>query len=89
MFLLRGNGGIQAVVDAIKNLIEFFQMLFQFIANIFRSLILAFNMLLQMIPKVMQLISTLPSWLIAFATVTIGVTIAYFIIGRTPGRTDK
>lgn len=88
MFLLRGNGGIQAVVDAIKNLIEFFQMLFQFIANIFKSMILAFNMLLQLIPKVMTLIATLPPWLISFALITIGVTIAYFIMGREAGKSD-
>lgn len=88
MFLLANNGGIQAVVNAIKNLIEFIQMLFSFIANIFRSMILAFSMLLQMIPKVMTLIATLPDWLIAFATITIGVTIAYFIMGRNAGKSD-
>lgn len=88
MFLLRGNGGIQAVVDAIKNIIEFFEMLFQFIGNIFKSMILAFNMLIQMIPKVMILIATLPDWLITFATITIGVTVAYFIIGRKEGKRD-
>lgn len=89
MYLLaNGNGGIQAVVNAIKNLIQFIKTILSFIANIFRSLILAFNMLLQMIPKVMQLIATLPDWLIAFATITIGVTIAYFIIGRTAGKSD-
>lgn len=88
MYLLANNGGIQAVVNAIKNLIEFIQTILTFIANIFRSLILAFSMLLQMIPKVMTLIATLPDWLIAFATITIGVTIAYFIIGRATGKSD-
>lgn len=88
MFLLANNGGIQAVVNAIKNLIEFIQTILTFIANIFRSLILAFSMLLQMIPKVMTLIATLPDWLITFATITIGVTIAYFIIGRATGKSD-
>lgn len=88
MYLLANNGGIQAVVNAIKNLIEFIQTILTFIANIFRSMILAFNMLLQMIPKVMTLIATLPSWLITFATITIGVTVAYFIMGRQAGKSD-
>lgn len=88
MYILANNGGIQAVVNAIKNLIEFIQTILTFIANIFRSMILAFNMLLQMIPKVMTLIATLPSWLITFATITIGVTVAYFIMGRQAGKSD-
>lgn len=88
MYLLASNSGIQAVVNAIKNLIEFIQTILTFIANIFRSMILAFNMLLQMIPKVMTLIATLPSWLITFATITIGVTVAYFIMGRQAGKSD-
>lgn len=88
MFLLRGDGGIQAVIDAIVNIFDFFVMLFKFIGNTFKSMVLAFTMLLQMIPKVMTLIATLPSWLISFATITIGVTIAYFIIGRNAGKSE-
>lgn len=80
--------GLEEILDFGRNLIEFFQGIFTFIANIFRSLILAFSYLIQMIPKIMNVILTLPAWLMSFATITIGVCVAYFIVGRQAGKSD-
>lgn len=88
MFLLRGNGGIQAVVDAISNLIEFIKILWMFIVNIISSLITALAYIATIIPKVLTLIATLPSWLIAFATITLGISVAYIIVGRQGGKSE-
>lgn len=79
---------MQEVIEAIENIIEFIEVIFQFIGNIFRSLILALGYLIELIPKIMVIIGTLPSWLITFATISVGVSVAYFIIGRETGKSD-
>lgn len=85
MYLL----SLQAIADGIKNVVDFFVMLFQFISNVFSSLVLALSYLIGIIPKIIVLIATLPNWLIAFANITLGVSIAYFIIGRDTGKSGK
>lgn len=88
MYLLAENGGIQAVVNAIANLVNFFKVLWAFITNIIVSLITALSYLVAIIPKVAIYIATLPGWLIAFAEITLGISVAYFIIGRNGGKTE-
>lgn len=79
---------MEDIIEALQNLFDFFETLFSFIMNIFKSIGLAFGYLIQLIPKVLQLIATLPQWLIPFGTITIGVVVAYFIIGRNAGKSD-
>lgn len=74
------------ILEAIENVINFIQILWTFITNAIESLILALGYFISLIPKVTTLIATLPSWLLAFAEITLGVSIAYFIIGRTGGK---
>lgn len=89
MYLLaNGNGGIQAVVNAIKNLVEIIIAIWNIIMNIIKSISLAMGYMLQLIPKIYQIITTLPIWIQAFAYITISICIAYFIIGRQAGKSD-
>lgn len=80
--------GLEEILDAFRNIIEFFQMLFQFIASVFKSIGVALNIILQMSVKIMVWIGTLPSWLIAFATITFVISMIYFIVGREAGKSD-
>lgn len=89
MYLLaNGNGGIQAVVNAIKNLIQFIKVILQFIGNLISSIVVALNILAQLIPKIFIWIATLPNWILVFAEITIGVSVAYFIIDRKTGKSE-
>lgn len=76
------------IIEAIENVIEFFETLFEFISSIFKSIGIALRIILDMSVKVFVWIGTLPSWLIAFATITFIISMIYFIVGRTAGKSD-
>lgn len=77
---------LEEVLEFGENLIEFFVVFTRFIGNIFKSLYYALVYLVQITPKVALLITTLPSWLIPFASVTLAISISYFIIHREAGK---
>lgn len=54
--------------------------------SIFSSLALAFTYLLKTVNLAFTVIATLPDWLKAFATITLAISIVYFIIGRNAGK---
>lgn len=86
MYLLaNGNGGIQAVVNAIKNLIQFIKQLFAFIANFFRAIIKVFNLLINIVGQCISILDSFPSWLKVFGLLTLAITIIYFIANRKAG----
>ena len=88
MYILARGKGLQGVINAINNVIEFLKTIIKFINSIFKSIGVALNIILQMSVKIVVWIATLPSWLIAFATITFIISMIYFIIGRTTGKSD-
>lgn len=66
------------IVDLLTNVVSMVENFFQSLIDIVKN-----------IPKVIEFltgaITALPSPLVVFATVTIGLTVAYFIIGREEG----
>lgn len=73
------------LISALKWIVDLLSNVVSMVENFFDSLL----DILKNIPKVIEFltgaITALPSPLIAFATVTIGLTVAYFVIGRQEG----
>lgn len=74
------------IVNSFKTLIEIIKLLWDVISGIFETLTLAFSYLLKVVNLSLAVISTLPDWLKAFATITLAISIIYFIIGRNAGK---
>lgn len=79
---------IEDIFDQIANIFDFIVEIFRFIGNLFKGLYTGLSYMIGIIPKLITAISTLPIWLTSFASITIAVCIAYFIIGRQTGKSD-
>ncbi len=76
------------LIKAIKEIFGFIKTLFNILMSIFKTIGLAFGYLIKIVQIAFTVISTLPSWLTAFATITICISIVYFIIGRNTGKSE-
>ena len=54
--------------------------------NLVKSIGQLIQLLITTLGNVTNLTLTLPSWLIAFATATIGVAVLYMVLGRQTGK---
>ena len=54
--------------------------------SIFETLGMVFRYLITIVNLAFTTITTLPSWLQAFAIITVAISIAYFLIGREAGK---
>ena len=79
---------MKGIINDFSTLINIIKMLFNIIMSIFETIGMVFRYLLTIVSIVYDVIATLPSWLMAFAIITISISIAYFIIGRTGGKSD-
>lgn len=78
---------MEAIVDAIENLIEFIETLWEFIQSIFAGITVAFDILGRIVTMAIEFLLTWPPYISAFATVTIIISVVYFVIGRETGKT--
>lgn len=76
------------LIKAVKEIFGFIKTLFNILMSIFKTIGLAFGYLIKIVQIAFTTISTLPSWLTAFATITICISIVYFIIGRNTGKSE-
>lgn len=76
------------LIKGIKEILNFIRALFGILMNIFKIIGLAFQYLITIVNVCVTTIATLPTWLTAFATITLGISIIYFIIGRNTGKSD-
>lgn len=76
---------MSALISALKWVVDLLKNIVSMVENFFDSLLA----ILKNIPKVIEFltgaITALPSPLVVFATTTIAITVAYFVIGRTEG----
>ena len=79
--------GIQTLISNIKSLIDGIKIGVNFIRNLLVSLLKLVQLVATTVANTMTLITTLPSWLIAFATCTVAVAVLYIILGRESGKT--
>lgn len=79
---------MKGLINSFKWIIDFFKTIFGIISSIFKTIETAFNYLITIIDLVIDTIGTLPIWLVAFAMITLSISIVYFIIGRNTGKSD-
>ena len=77
---------MKGIIDAFSTIINIFKMIFSIIMDTFSVLASVFNYLIQIVNITFNTLLTLPDWLKGFAVITISISIAYFLIGRTAGK---
>lgn len=78
--------GIQSVISAIQSIVNGIVIGIKFLINLVKSVGQLIQLLITTVANVSNLTLTLPSWLIAFATATLGVAILYMVLGRETGK---
>lgn len=76
------------LIKGIKEILNFIRTLFNIIMTIFKTIAMCFSYLIHIVNIAFTTISTLPAWLMSFATITICISIIYFIVGRNTGKSD-
>lgn len=79
---------MKGVINGVKWIIDFFKTIFSIISNIIKGIGTAFTYLITIVQIALNVLSTLPTWLISFGMITISISIIYFIIGRNTGKSD-
>lgn len=77
---------MKAVVSGFKFLIDTIKMIFDFITSILETIVMVFRYLITIVDIAFDTIFTFPSWIQAFAIITLCISIAYFIINRRAGK---
>lgn len=79
---------MKGIINAFKTIISIIKSLFDIIMSFFETIGMVFRYLITIVDLVLETILTFPPWLNAFAIITISILIAYFIIGRSGGKSD-
>ena len=80
--------GIQTLINGITTIVNGIILGIKFIVNTIKSLFDLIRLLTTTLANATNIAITLPSWLIAFVTASIGIAILYMIIGRNPGKSE-
>lgn len=78
--------GIQNLWSGILTIIDGIKMGIEFIINLVVSMFELVKLVFTTWQNTNTLIATLPPWLIAFATCSLGVAVLYLIVGRETGK---
>lgn len=79
---------MKAIVEGLKNIILFIKFAFRIVNQILNNTTRVIRYLLAILPKIGTMILTLPPYIQIFATMTIGISVAYLLVGRTHGKSD-
>lgn len=79
---------MKGLINGITSIINFFKTIFDIIMGIFETFAMVFKYLISIVQMAFDIIATLPSWISVFAIITIALSIAYFLIGRSGGKND-
>lgn len=79
---------LKSLITGIKNIVGFIKTLFDILMSVFETLAMVFRYLLTIVDLAFDTILTFPSWIKAFAVITISISIAYFLIGRNIGKSE-
>lgn len=79
---------MKGIINSLKWLINFLKTIFEIISTILETIATAFRYLITIVDLVIDTIGTLPTWLVAFAMITLSISIVYFIIGRNTGKSE-
>lgn len=78
--------GIQNMISTIQSVVDGIVIGIKFLINLVKSIGQLIQLLITTLANTTNIILTLPSWLIAFATATLGVAILYMVLGRQTGK---
>lgn len=78
--------GLQTMVSTIQSVVDGIVIGIKFLINLVKSIGQLIQLLITTLGNTSNIILTLPSWLIAFATATLGVAILYMVLGRQTGK---
>lgn len=79
---------MKGLLSALKWLISTFKTLIGFLMTILESFVMVFRYLIKIVDIIFTTITSLPDWIVSFIIITVGITIAYFLIGRNTGKSD-
>lgn len=77
--------GLQELIGNFRSIISYIQTIWGFFINLIKSIGDLVQLCINMFSVISGIILTLPSWLIAFATLTISVCILFLVLGRDHG----
>lgn len=80
--------GIQTLINGIETIVNGIVLGIKFIVNLVKSLIDLIRLLATTLANATNIAITLPTWLLAFVTASIGIAILYMLIGRSGGKSD-
>ena len=75
-------------IKGIKEILNFIRTIFSIVGKIFKVIGMCFRYLAHIVQIAFTTIETLPSWISAFAVITLCISIIYFIVGRNTGKSD-
>lgn len=78
--------GIQSMISTVQSIVDGIVIGIKFLINLVKSIGQLIQLLITTLANTTNIILTLPSWLIAFATATLGVAILYMVLGRQTGK---
>ena len=79
---------MKGILNAFSVLINIFKTFFNLVMDTFETLAMVFRYLITIVGVAFDTILSFPPWIKAFATITISISIAYFIIGRNVGKSE-
>lgn len=77
--------GLQELISNFRSIIDFIKTAWTFFIHVIQSIGEFIGLLMNIFSIVYSIIATLPPWLIAFASLSVGVCILYLIVGREHG----
>lgn len=78
--------GIQSIIFNIKSIYEGIMLCINFLWNLIKSMFELLRLIATILATLTETIATLPAWLIAFCTASIGIAVLYVLIGRQAGK---
>lgn len=80
---------MKGIVNGIKNLIAFVKLFVRLLGLILHNTVRVLAYIGSVIPKIFTFILTLPPYIQIFAQLTIGIAVAFLLLGRNSGRSEK
>jgi len=79
---------MKTIVSGLKNIIGFFKFAIRIINTILHNTTRVIKYIGAVVPKIFAFILTLPPYIQIFAQLTIGIAIAFLLLGRNSGKSD-
>lgn len=78
--------GLQKIVNVIQTIVQGIKMGIEFLVNLCKMTTELLKLIITTLGNMTTIIATLPPWITAIATATLGISIIYVILGRNTGK---